>query len=455
MSALDDLGFGDPNAPAAPPQALQGGSDISGGYHITKAPPALPDEPDASLLARTAIAEGGKSAEGQQAVIRAMLTRAQESGKPIAALLKEPGQLQTYWNGRLQGVDTTSPAFKSALAFAQTATPSPGIDSWYSPAGIKAQGFGKPPFDPASGTQIGGQLFGKGYAGGAAKASSALDDIGFSDTAPATGTAAAAPATKPDPALDAAAAATARYQMQQAAQSGQARWPIYDPANQVLRNEDGSIAAVRKTDGSFAWAQPVTDVSPTDPNASATVEAQPGVVSAWLRAHPQDPANQLTGAAGAGPKETSGFGQFGAGANQGLANVFHSVQGLDAAARSIPGLNLLIPGNTPQSLAAEKASQASGLMERNANDIQYGNSDLYGLGKMFGSTVATVPAIAATEGLGAAGLEAAGIGGAEATSPLLYRLPGLAASSVARGAGYGAGTSALTAAGSSAPLASQ
>ena len=85
--------------PDAPVQAA-GGSDISGGFHITKPPPPLPNEPDASLLARLAVAEGGSSPEGQTAVIRATLQRAAESGEPIPTILAKRGAMQTYCKER-------------------------------------------------------------------------------------------------------------------------------------------------------------------------------------------------------------------------------------------------------------------------------------------------------------------------------------------------------------------
>lgn len=183
-----------PSTPAPSPPPAPGG-DISGGYHITKPPPPLPQESDQGLLARTAVAEGGPSPEGQTAIIRAMLQRQAVSGKPISELLAQPGQIQTYWNGKLQGVDPNSPAYQGALKIAQTATPSPGLDSWYSPSGIKAQGFGKPPFDPSTGTMIGGQMFGHGTGWGtqAAPAPAGTDDASWGKFVSTLGPQATAP----------------------------------------------------------------------------------------------------------------------------------------------------------------------------------------------------------------------------------------------------------------------
>ena len=160
--AADDVVFNPQKyAPPAAAVAPSTAPDISGGYHISKPPPPLPQEDDPSLLARVAIAEGGPSVAGQQAVVQGMLARQKESGQNLSQLVAAPGQIESYWNGHVQAVDPTTPQFKSIYQYAQTAQPSTTFDSWGNPAVIAQRGWGKMPFDPSTGVMIGGQMFGK------------------------------------------------------------------------------------------------------------------------------------------------------------------------------------------------------------------------------------------------------------------------------------------------------
>ena len=220
------------------------GGDVSGGYHITKPPPPLPNESDQSLLARLAVAEGGSSPEGQTAVIRATLQRQAQSGESIPTILTRRGQMQTYWNGQLQGVDPNSPAYQAALKIAQTATPSPGVDSWGSPAGIKKQGFGKMPFDPSTGTMIGGQLFGNGhYAGGGADEAGAGGDE-TSAFITAHGVQVPPPAAAGGPQAN-PRQATIPQPIPTSADTPNAAGTVWDPTNGVWRSATGMVLTPR------------------------------------------------------------------------------------------------------------------------------------------------------------------------------------------------------------------
>lgn len=129
------------------------------------ASPALPNEPDASLLARAAVAEGDQNnPQSWRNIAGVVLNRAQKSGLSVADVLSQPGQFEAYQNGHIQGVDTSSPAYKAALAAVQGVKPGDvPYDSFYQPQIVAQRGV-KPPFDPKSGTMIGTQLFGNGYA---------------------------------------------------------------------------------------------------------------------------------------------------------------------------------------------------------------------------------------------------------------------------------------------------
>lgn len=141
-------------APAAPAPAT-----------APQGPPPLPNEPDASLIARAAVAEGDpNNAESYRAIGQVIANRAAKSGQSVADVLAEPGQFEAYQNGHIQSVDTNSSEYKAALAATQgvKAGDSPN-DSFFNPKIVAQRGV-KPPFDPAKGTMIGSQLFGTGYA---------------------------------------------------------------------------------------------------------------------------------------------------------------------------------------------------------------------------------------------------------------------------------------------------
>src|SRR5258706_13021223 len=88
-----------------------------------------------------------------------------KSGKTASQILSEPGQYETFPNGRIQGVNTQSPQYQQAFSIAQGMkagyTP---YDSFFQPNIVKQRGT-KPPFDPSQGTMVGTQLFGNAYGG--------------------------------------------------------------------------------------------------------------------------------------------------------------------------------------------------------------------------------------------------------------------------------------------------
>jgi hypothetical protein len=127
------------------------------------APPPLPAEPDASLLARAAVAEGDQNnPDSWRNVAGVILNRAQKSGQSVASVLSQPGQFESYGNGHIQSVDPNSPAYKAALQTVQGVKAGDvPYDSFYQPQIVAQRGV-TPPFDPSKGTKIGTQLFGSG-----------------------------------------------------------------------------------------------------------------------------------------------------------------------------------------------------------------------------------------------------------------------------------------------------
>lgn len=147
---------------------------------VQQAVPPLPNEPDANLLARAALAEGDQNnPESWRNVAGVVLNRAAKTGKSVAGVLSEPGQFEAFGNGHIQSVDPNSPAFKAALGAVQGVKAGDvPYDSFYQPTIVAARGV-KPPFDPAQGTKIGTQLFGNGYADGAPSASPLANSLGL------------------------------------------------------------------------------------------------------------------------------------------------------------------------------------------------------------------------------------------------------------------------------------
>ncbi len=125
----------------------------------------LPQEADPNLIARAMVAEGDPTPESWRNVGGAVLNRMAKSGKTASQILSEPGQFETFSNGRIQGVNTQSPQYQQALSIAQgmKAGDTP-YDSFFQPNIVKQRGT-KPPFDPSQGTMVGTQLFGNAYGG--------------------------------------------------------------------------------------------------------------------------------------------------------------------------------------------------------------------------------------------------------------------------------------------------
>ena len=378
-------------------------------------------------------------------------------------------------------------AYQSALKIAQTATPSPGIDSWYSPAAVKQQGFGKPPFDPTTGTLIGGQLFGNGrYAGGAASApSSAGDEPSLLDAgkgaAPGPAAQPRAPIAIPQPLATSTDTPNPNS--------------IWDPTSGVWRSPTGAVLHVGDgpetqtvpgerqivhvpggpDDAYVVPGDPSKTVYTRDPKDSTLFHITPGddgyrivgqdqqskaAVQSYLKANPQDPGNAPRSYAPPPLDEpdpdAASFDRLGLGFAQGGMNVVHSLEDAGLALRSNPVGNLLLAGTGPAQppTAYDRADLSRSLLTRNANDLAYGGNADYGLGKFGGEVAGTVPAMLATEGAGGA----LGLGDLMAAAPgasFLSRAPGALAGNIAKGAFYGGEGAALTSAGSSAPLSQQ
>lgn len=252
------------------------------------------------------------------------------------------------------------------------------------------------------------------------------------------------------PVLDQVAATVAHHQLA-TAQSGNAQWPIYDDANDVYRNKDGSIAAVGKPN-----APPTVGPNGEIEMNVGGLQSQAAILN-FLKTHPLDPANDQ-GPVGDSP-QTSSLGRAGAGAEQGLANVANSLGDAQLAIKSNPVGNALLTGMgsiiTPEEM---RADLARGILNRNANDINLGQSGAYNLGKFGGELAGTLPLMAATEGFGGAAMTAAApdfVAGMAPAGNLLMRAPGALARSVGRGAVQGGEAAALTSSGSSAPLPQQ
>jgi Cell Wall Hydrolase len=131
--------------------------------------PPLPNDTDQRLIARAVLAEADpNNPQSQFNVAGVILNRMQKTGKTASEILSEPGQFESYQNGHIQGVDTTTPQFGAALNAAQMVQSGKvqvPYDSFYNPSIVSQRGV-KPPFDAKDGTMIGTQVFGNAYGGG-------------------------------------------------------------------------------------------------------------------------------------------------------------------------------------------------------------------------------------------------------------------------------------------------
>lgn len=462
-SALDDLGIpaalGSAVAPAAPSSP-------------TNLPPAPATGIDPFLI-QTAITEAGTDPTAVRNWASVVMNRANASKETPRQVLMDPGQFQYGAQAgspehaainKTLAIQASDPRYQAVLAAAGDiltgkTPPINDYDHYWSPSAQKAAGridASGNPITPSwaqgqKGENIGGNLYYKtGYPGPAGAQASALDDLGVPKPYAGDGGVAAPKVANPKAdalAQDAADIADANFKANAA--SGNPQWPIYDPANNVGRNKDGSIAFI----GSPGPAPTVDKTGAL--NVNLTASSNPDAIAAWVRAHPLDPSNTSAAYGIPNAVDADGLGKFAVGGAQGLANVGRSIEGADAAfGGMLP--SFLADQNK---LAAEKADLALGVMNRNTNDVNLGASDPYQLGKFTGEAIPSAAIIAGTEGLGGAALDASGLGADFAagapTGGFIYRAPGMLASSAAKGAAYGGGGAALTSAGSSAPLSQQ
>lgn len=475
-SALDDLGI---------PAAL--GSAVAPA--VPSSPVNLPPAPATGIdpfLIQTAITEAGTDPTAVRNWASVVMNRANASKETPRQVLMDPGQFQYGAQAgspehaainKTLAIQASDPRYQAVLAaagdiFSGKTPPINDYDHYWSPSAQKAAGRIDASGNPIvpqwaqgqKGDNIGGNLYYKtGYPGPAGAQASALDDLGVPKPYAGDGGVAApkAPNPKADAlAQDAADIADANFKANAA--SGNPQWPIYDPANNVGRNKDGSIAFVG------APGQPPSVDKTGALNVKLTASTNQDAINEWQRTHPLDPSNRPDPYAGSKFEDPAGgvsgpLGFLGAGENLGLNDVKNSLGSFDATLRSSsPFVNAMMGGpfGNPQGLAMEKAQLGQGVMERNADETSsMASNPWFQGGKFVGEAVPSAAILAGTEGLGGAALGAAGLGdlaasGAEA-SPWLYRAPGMLASSIGKGAAYGGGGAALTSAGSSAPLSQQ
>lgn len=426
--------------------------------------------------------------QGQLAVASTIANRAARQGRSYQDVVADPSNGYEAWQDANARAATQkrypvgSDAYQGAqqvLADLQSGKTDPlPYTHFDSPSVLASRGQSEPSWTKGqAGTDIAGNRFyslpeqaggsepdllslgGSGSSGGstaaspAAPAQSAVQVPGVAADVAKT---AVAPVAA-DPVLDNVAADVARAKVIQNAQSGNAQWPLYDQANDVWRNKDGSIHQI--------GGAPVAPTRGPNGELEITVNADsnsysPQAISAWMAAHPLDPSNTGLGTHGEGPQQTSA-GRSGVGAEQGLANVLHSVEGADLAVRQSPAGFLMAGG---QSVADwERADLAGGQLDRNTNELALQNSGAYQAGKFGGEVAGTLPAMLATDGAAGVGLSA--LRGTEAGADLLgaapsggswiTRAPVALAQSAGKGAFYGGEAGALTSAGSDQPLADQ
>lgn len=468
-------------------------------------------DPTTDLAVRTIYGEGAdQPAQAQQAMILTALNRARASGVPIAQQLTASGQYQAWDNptlrAKMTALSQSDPEYQAilsniapALSGQVTSTATNYLNRNTTPVGSSALST----WAAKPGTKLGAQEFyGPNGVPAVAPQTAGLSDssidalVGGAPTAAATPAAtsptAAAPMSDADvdslvmgggvaptpaqqqaitmtPAQRAAAAQTLLDANAEDSVSGKAQWPIFDPTNEVGRNQDGSIAFVGK---------PVQVAKNPDGTVAAlagnNVSDDPKAIAAYLSAHPLDPANQVAARTAQAAAQSSSdaltgdtpdaLDKLSLGVGQGLANVSNSIQGADSFIRSNPVGNAFMTGVTGNYVppAVEDASLAQGVMNRNTNDINNQNSAAYGLGKFGGEVAATLPVMAATGGLAGTVGDAA-LGGTKFAPALDFvsgqtggPLLGLRGASLATsGALQGGEASALTSAGSSAPVGQQ
>ena len=152
-------------------QAQAGGGAAPAGGPV-QATPA-----DLDAMARMGIGEAaGEGPGGMAAVMHTALTRAQQSGQPIASVIAAPGAYEGYGTARAQQLAANDPHYQAALAIARGVTdgsiadPTGGAVHFINPALQQQLGRPMPPWAQGQGLRIGNHVF---YPGSQAQAAPA------------------------------------------------------------------------------------------------------------------------------------------------------------------------------------------------------------------------------------------------------------------------------------------
>ena len=403
-SILDDIGFSNEQSPA---------DNTAGGD------PAV----------WTLLGEAGKDPQGQLAVASTIANRANTAKTDYGQIVTDPSQGYEAWQDSKARAQTQQSYPVGSDAYNQAAEVLSNLKSgkvqplsythFQSPTGQAAKGRSEPDWAKGlTGTDIGGNRF---YTISSKTAGSVLDSQGFGNT--------------PAPTVDPREAA--QLAIDSEASQDNPNFPVYDPYNHVMRNADGSVAALggdpsiaakaAKQDATDDMAQPEQGKHLT---IGAGADTNPDRIKAWLATNPNDIANSKIPVGAATPEGAPGA----VGVDQSFADVKNSIEGL-AAPFSQGARNDLVQG----------------LINRQTNDQNLGNNPDYGLGKFIGGVASTAP-ILAIPGLGELGEGAlAGskfapaanfLGGNAVGNPLIRGL-----SMGAKGLAQGAETGFLTNAG--------
>lgn len=393
--------------------------------------PPLPDDTDQRLIARAAVAEGDKdNPQSYQNIAGVIYNRMQRTGKTAAQVLAEPDQFEAYQNGHIQKVDVSSPQFQAALSAAapvlsgEVKVP---YDSFYQPDIVAQRGV-KPPFDAATGTKIGSQVFGTGYAGQASDLTP--DEQAAWDRLYGGGTPQMAEGGKPVGNAPDAVAQTQKFLVLHGLQDKSA--PAGTSTNPYGATPDRSIPDTPGTwfispGGQLRMRG--SDVSDYIPSLRQSVQAREAAANQPL-------PNRLM----------EGFGQ-------GLNDVVSGANKLFGGGLAVDPRAQAFAQAQGQPSAYDIAQGSLGVQadQRNAYNLLHSGDPGAGAGRFAGQTVgAAVPIALGAEALGGAGPIGEFLAGASRGNPLL-----VGASRTAGGALQGAETGGLLSATSDQPVAPQ
>lgn len=394
------------------------------------APPPLPDESGLNLIARASLVEADpNNPESQRNVAGAILKRVQDTGRTVSQVLSEPGQFETYQNGRIQSVDTSSPAFQSALNNVKDVTAGP-YDSFFNPKIVAQRGV-KPPFDPSTGTMIGTQLFGNGYRGSPVTDTASNDVASSIGLTPDEHTA----ITTPDQATPSAKSASGVSADDQAALAGEAAGALPAGTTDIYKSTGSAMTSAQQTTAQQMEKDPARKFdtqamagSPSNPYFLEPDSPQPtGPAIHWVDLKGQEHINP----GGLAEKAESGLEGLAQGVGMDTAASASRLTGggIAAAGSGDPMMDALATtqGGISQKDLADAAQQ--GVAQQQSDYAQKHVGDPYAqTGRFIGQTVpatiaaAAVPELEAPTALGAGGRMLAQAGtnalrGVAATAP--------------------------------------